>query len=40
MSHVRSKLRLRAESGYRLVSIYNHGYRLEDMSLAPAKATV
>ncbi len=32
MSHVRSKLRLRAENGYRLVSVYNHGYRLEDLN--------
>lgn len=28
-SHVRSKLALRAENGYRLTSVYNHGYRLE-----------
>jgi DNA-binding response OmpR family regulator len=31
MSHVRSKLSLRAESGYKLTSVYNHGYRLEDL---------
>ncbi|MDO9434871.1 response regulator transcription factor [Hydrogenophaga sp.] len=31
MSHVRSKLRLRADVGYKLVSVYNHGYRLEDL---------
>lgn len=31
-SHVRSKLGLRAPSGYRLVSVYNHGYRLEETS--------
>lgn len=31
MSHVRSKLSLRAESGYKLVSVYSHGYRLEDL---------
>lgn len=31
MSHVRSKLHLRAASGYKLVSVYNHGYRLEDL---------
>lgn len=35
MSHVRSKLSLRAESGYKLVSVYNHGYRLEDLGPAP-----
>lgn len=33
MSHVRSKLRLRAETGYKLVSVYSHGYRLEDLGL-------
>jgi DNA-binding response OmpR family regulator len=38
VSHVRSKLQLRAESGYKLVSVYNHGYRLED--LAPAQAVM
>ncbi|QHE87104.1 response regulator transcription factor [Hydrogenophaga sp. BPS33] len=32
MSHVRSKLRLRADTGYKLVSVYNHGYRLEDLA--------
>jgi DNA-binding response OmpR family regulator len=32
MSHVRSKLRLRAETGYKLVSVYNHGYRLEELA--------
>ena len=32
LSHVRSKLGLRAENGVRLVPIYNHGYRLEDVS--------
>jgi DNA-binding response OmpR family regulator len=32
MSHVRSKLRLRAETGYKLVSVYNHGYRLEEIA--------
>jgi DNA-binding response OmpR family regulator len=31
MSHVRIKLGLRAETGYKLVSVYNHGYRLEDL---------
>ena len=31
MSHVRVKLGLRADSGFRLVSVYNHGYRLEDL---------
>ncbi|WP_137922002.1 response regulator transcription factor [Hydrogenophaga sp. 2FB] len=36
MSHVRSKLRLRADSGYKLVSVYNHGYRLEDLGQAPS----
>lgn len=36
MSHVRSKLRLRADNGYKLVSVYNHGYRLEDVSMPPA----
>lgn len=35
MSHVRSKLRLRADTGYKLVSVYNHGYRLEDLGQAP-----
>jgi DNA-binding response OmpR family regulator len=39
ISHVRSKLRLRAESGYRLVSVYNHGYRLEDVAAMPDTAT-
>lgn len=40
MSHVRSKLRLRAETGYKLVSIYSHGYRLEDLGPArPGTAT-
>lgn len=34
MSHVRSKLGLRAPTGYRLVSVYNHGYRLEETSPA------
>jgi DNA-binding response OmpR family regulator len=34
VSHVRSKLGLRAPSGYRLVSVYNHGYRLEETSPA------
>ena len=33
-SHVRSKLGLRAENGYRLMSVYNHGYRLEEVSQA------
>lgn len=37
MSHVRRRLGLRAESGYKLMSVYNHGYRLED--LGPAQAT-
>ncbi len=32
ISHVRSQLGLRAEGGFRLVSVYNHGYRLEDLS--------
>ncbi len=32
LSHVRSKLGLRAANGVRLVSIYNHGYRLEEVS--------
>lgn len=36
MSHVRSKLSLRAESGYKLVSVYSHGYRLEDLGPVPA----
>jgi DNA-binding response OmpR family regulator len=36
MSHVRSKLRLRAETGYKLVSVYNHGYRLEELGQAQA----
>lgn len=31
MSHVRSKLSLRPDKGYRLVSVYSHGYRLEDV---------
>lgn len=34
VSHVRSKLRLRADIGYKLVSVYNHGYRLEDLGQA------
>jgi len=33
-SHIRSKLALRAEHGYRLISVYNHGYRLEEVHLA------
>ena len=36
VSHVRSKLQLRAESGYKLVSVYNHGYRLEDLGQTQA----
>ncbi|MCW5655347.1 response regulator transcription factor [Hydrogenophaga sp.] len=39
MSHVRSKLRLRAETGFRLVSVYNHGYRLEDLGVAQQAKT-
>ncbi len=38
MSHVRSKLGLRAPSGYRLVSVYNHGYRLEETGPAAEAA--
>lgn len=34
MSHVRRKLGLRAPSDFRLVSVYNHGYRLEETDLA------
>lgn len=32
LSHVRGKLGLRAEGGFRLSSVYNHGYRLEDLA--------
>lgn len=39
MSHVRSKLQLRAPSGYKLVSVYNHGYRLEDLGQARPAST-
>lgn len=40
MSHVRSQLRLRAETGYKLVSVYNHGYRLEDVGQAQSVSLV
>ena len=39
ISHVRSQLGLRAEAGLRLVSVYNHGYRLEDLGAPPALET-
>jgi two-component system, OmpR family, response regulator RegX3 len=32
VSQVRKKLDLRPESGYRVVPIYNYGYRLEKLS--------
>jgi len=35
VSQVRKKLDLRPESGYRVVPIYNYGYRLEKISPAP-----
>jgi DNA-binding response OmpR family regulator len=35
VSQVRKKLDLRPESGYRVVPVYNYGYRLE--RLEPAK---
>ena len=35
VSQVRKKLDLRPESGYRVVPIYNYGYRLEKLSPAP-----
>jgi DNA-binding response OmpR family regulator len=31
LSRVRSKLKLQPEHGYRLVSVYNYGYRLEEV---------
>jgi len=34
VSQVRKKLDLRAESGYRVVPVYNYGYRLEQVSPA------
>jgi DNA-binding response OmpR family regulator len=36
LSRVRSKLKLQPEHGYRLVSVYNYGYRLEDVAKASA----
>ena len=35
VSQVRKKLDLRPESGYRVVPIYNYGYRLEKLSPTP-----
>ena len=35
VSQVRKKLDLRVETGYRVVPIYNYGYRLEKISPAP-----
>ena len=31
LSRLRSKLKLQPENGYRLVSVYNYGYRLEEV---------
>ena len=36
MSHVRTKLSLRPDTGYKLVSVYNLGYRLEDLRQVPS----
>jgi DNA-binding response OmpR family regulator len=35
VSQVRKKLDLRPESGFRVVPIYNYGYRLEKISPVP-----
>jgi DNA-binding response OmpR family regulator len=35
VSQVRKKLDLRPESGYRVVPIYNYGYRLEKITPGP-----
>ena len=36
VSQVRKKLDLRPESGYRVVPVYNYGYRLETTRVEPA----
>jgi two-component system response regulator RegX3 len=40
VSHVRRKLDLDSESGYRIVPIYNYGYRLERLSESGSGAAV
>ena len=37
VSRIRGKLQLTPENGWRLSAVYQHGYRLEQVAVAPAK---